>query len=89
MVGRVRVAEVRAVMWEERFRAPRMTLPQWALHAPQICVLKSSESGTWEVYAWDAAAGTRRQVTSRPHGTYLTAVDPSGDEILVVRGPGR
>ncbi len=76
-------------MWEERFRAPRMTLPQWALHAPQICVLKSSESGTWEVYAWDAAAGTRRQVTSRPHGTYLTAVDPSGAEILVVRGPGR
>ena len=68
-------------MWEERFRAPRMTLPQWALHAPQRCVLKSSESGTWEVYAWDAAAGTRRQVTSRPHGTYLTAVDPSGAEI--------
>ena len=68
-------------MWEERFRAPRLTLPQWALHAPRRCVLKSSESGTWEVYAWDFAAGTRRQVTSRPHGTYLAAVDPAGEEI--------
>ena len=79
--GRYRCHGGQAVMWEERFRAPRMTLPEWALHAPGRCVLKSSESGTWEVYAWDAAAGTRRQVTSRPHGTYLTAVDPAGEEI--------
>ncbi|MGW5330801.1 S9 family peptidase [Streptomyces sp. NPDC004014] len=64
--------------WQARVRAPRVTLPRWARDAPDRCLYRSNASGTWELYAWDRTAGTHRQVTRRPHGTWTGAVDPSG-----------
>ena len=39
--------------WQARFRAPRVSLPDWAEEAPQRCLYASDVSGVVEQYAWD------------------------------------
>jgi len=63
--------------WEQRFRAPTLSFPAWAVHAPDRLVLSSNESGAWQVYAWDRAGGTRRRVTDHPIG--VTGGRPTRD----------
>ena len=41
--------------WELRFRAARVSLPEWALDAPDRCLYVSNTTGTFELYAWDRA----------------------------------
>ncbi|MGS2588854.1 S9 family peptidase [Streptomyces hebeiensis] len=55
--------------WEKRFRAPRVSLPDWAEDAPERALFVSNATGTYELYAWDRATGRQRQVTDRPNGT--------------------
>jgi dipeptidyl aminopeptidase/acylaminoacyl peptidase len=55
-------------MWEQRYRAPKMTLPRWSRSAPDRTVFASSESGVWQVHVWDVATGQRRQVSDHPVG---------------------
>ncbi|MDQ3152804.1 MAG: prolyl oligopeptidase family serine peptidase [Actinomycetota bacterium] len=71
-------AEIR---WRARFTAPRVSLPEWARDAPDRCLYTSNASGTWEVYAWDRATDTHRQVTDRPNGTHTCALPPDGERI--------
>ena len=54
--------------WERRFRAPVLSFPSWAADAPDRLVLASTESGTYQLHAWDRATGRRRQVTRDPVG---------------------
>ncbi|MGN6332257.1 MAG: prolyl oligopeptidase family serine peptidase [Motilibacteraceae bacterium] len=68
-------------VWERRYRAARVSLPDWAEDAPDRCVYVSNATGTFEVHAWDRAAGTHRQVTERPNGTMDAAIDPAGERI--------
>jgi dipeptidyl aminopeptidase/acylaminoacyl peptidase len=49
--------------WEARFRAPILSFPSWSPDAPDRLVLASTESGSYQIYAWDRATGKRRQVT--------------------------
>ncbi|SFC57519.1 S9 family peptidase [Streptomyces aidingensis] len=65
--------------WEQRFRAPRVGLPEWAPDAPDRCLFVSNASGTFELYAWDRATGTRRQATRRPNGTVDGTLSPDGE----------
>lgn len=71
-------AEVR---WRARFTAPRVTAPRWARDAESRSLYLSNSSGVWEVYAWDRNAGTHRQVTDRPNGTYSSALPPDGETV--------
>jgi len=64
--------------WKARFRAARVTFPEWALDAPQRCLYASNASGTVELYTWDRDSDTTRQVTNRPDGTRFGAIDPDG-----------
>ncbi|PPK65849.1 prolyl oligopeptidase family serine peptidase [Actinokineospora auranticolor] len=68
--------------WRARFHAARVSLPDWALEAPDRTVYVSNASGVWEVYAWDRATDTHRQVTDRPNGTLHATVTPDGERIL-------
>ncbi|MFB9836673.1 S9 family peptidase [Actinoallomurus acaciae] len=70
-----------AAPWRRRLGAPRLGFPRWARDHPGRLVYGSNESGAWEVYAWDRSTGVRRQVTDRPGGTTLFAIDPGGDRI--------
>lgn len=72
------VAEAR---WRARFTAARISLPEWALHAPDRSVFVSNASGTFEIYTWDRLTDVRRQVTDRPSGTHDVAVSPDGEHV--------
>jgi dipeptidyl aminopeptidase/acylaminoacyl peptidase len=64
--------------WEQRFRAARVSLPDWADDAPDRSLYVSNATGSYQVYAWDRATGSHRQVTDRPHGTTDAALTPDG-----------
>lgn len=64
--------------WEKRFRAPRVSLPDWAEDAPDRALFVSNATGTYELYAWDRATGAQRQVTDRPNGTMDGTLTPDG-----------
>ena len=71
----------REARWRARFTATRMSRPRWARDAPDRCVYTSNVSGTIEVYTWDRATDTHRQVTDRPSGTYDAALTPDGSAV--------
>lgn len=64
--------------WERRFRAPRVSLPDWAEDAPDRSLFVSNATGTYELYAWDRTTGEQRQVTDRPNGTTDGVLSPDG-----------
>jgi len=72
----VRPSEVPA--WEQRFRAGRVGLPDWAEDAPQRCVVVASAGGALEVHSWDAGTGELVRATDRPEGTAGATIDPAG-----------
>jgi dienelactone hydrolase len=67
--------------WERRFRATRVSLPDWAQHRPERCLYVSNPTGTFELFAWDRATGRTRQVTDRPNGTSDGALSPDGEQV--------
>lgn len=67
--------------WEKRFRAPRVSLPDWAEDAPARSLFVSNATGTYELYAWDRVTGEQRQVTDRPNGTTDGLLSPDGEWI--------
>ena len=64
--------------WEDRFRAPRISLPDWAREAPDRCVYAGNATGTFELYTWDRSTGEHRQATSRDNGTTEGFPSPDG-----------
>lgn len=68
-------------LWEQRFRATRVSLPDWAQDAPHRCLYVSNPTGTFELYAWDRSTGEHRQVTARENGTSDGALSPDGEQI--------
>jgi acetyl esterase/lipase len=67
--------------WRARFTAARVSLPNWARYAPDRNIYISNASGVFEIYAWDRATDTHRQVTNRPNGTYNGTISPDGEHI--------
>ncbi|MFI6445044.1 S9 family peptidase [Kitasatospora sp. NPDC050543] len=67
--------------WEQRFRAARVSLPDWAEDAPDRALYVSNATGTYEVYAWDRATDAHRRVTDRPNGTTDAELSPDGEWI--------
>nr|WP_235989813.1 prolyl oligopeptidase family serine peptidase [Streptomyces ureilyticus] len=67
--------------WEKRFRAPRVSLPDWAQDAPHRSLFVSNATGTYELYAWDRETGAQHQVTDRPNGTTDGVLTPDGEWI--------
>jgi len=67
--------------WQARFRAPRVSLPDWARDAPHRSLYSSDVSGVVEQYAWDRDTDTHRQVTDRANGTLAATLTPDGETI--------
>ncbi len=69
-------------VWEQRVRAPVMTLPTWSRGAPERCVFATNSSGVWQVHVWDLATGERRQVSDHPVGVREGYPVLDGSEVL-------
>ncbi len=54
--------------WERRFRSPILSFPAWSADDPDRLVIASTESGSYQLHAWDRRTGERRQVTHDPVG---------------------
>lgn len=67
--------------WQARFRAIRVSLPEWAVDNPARNLYVSNASGVFELYAWDRDTGEHRKVTDRPNGTTAGTLDPSGEHV--------
>ena len=77
--------------WERRFRAPLLSFPTWAAEDPDHLVVASTESGSYQLHAWDRRTGTVRQVThdavgvleghpTRDGSGVIWFLDETGDE---------
>ncbi len=64
--------------WVARFRAARVSLPEWAEDAPHRCLYAGNATGTFELYTWDRSTGVTHQATSRPEGTTHGLLSPDG-----------
>lgn len=69
-----------APTWQRRFLAPVSFLPEWSPAAPGRTAYVSTESGVWQLHAWDVETGLRRRVTDHPVGVVdgLTTLDGEG-----------
>src|SRR5215210_2820604 len=72
----------RMPVWEQRLRAPVMTLPNWSRSAPERCVYATNSSGIWQVHVWDVSSGERRQVSEHPVGVHEGYAALDGSEVL-------
>jgi dipeptidyl aminopeptidase/acylaminoacyl peptidase len=54
--------------WVQRFRAPVLNFPAWSDLDPERLVVASTESGSYQLHAWDRRSGDRHQVTFDPVG---------------------
>jgi dipeptidyl aminopeptidase/acylaminoacyl peptidase len=68
--------------WKQRFRAPSLTLPDWAIDAPERLAYATNASGSWQIHAWDRERGAHRQVTEHPTGVIEGGVTPDGSGVL-------
>lgn len=69
----------RTATWVARFRAPRFTFPIHAAGNPDRCLYSGNATGRTELYTLQRSTGEHRQVTSRPSGTAIGALDATGD----------
>ena len=68
--------------WEQRLRAPTAHLPRWATGAPQRLVYVGTESGVYQVHAWDRHLGSTRQVSRHPIGVTAGDITPDGERVV-------
>ncbi|MCX5207295.1 prolyl oligopeptidase family serine peptidase [Streptomyces sp. NBC_00237] len=80
-MSREESSETAVPLWEQRFRAPRVSLPEWAEQAPERALFVSNATGTYELYAWDRESGSQRQVTDRANGTTDGVLTPDGESV--------
>jgi dipeptidyl aminopeptidase/acylaminoacyl peptidase len=64
--------------WVRRYQLKRTTLLGWAIDAPNAALLASNESGAWQLYSLDVAAGKRVQLTHDPAGRGWGQLSPDG-----------
>ena len=74
-------------LWEQRYRAPTRTFPNWSHHAPDRLVYTSDEEGSFQAYAWDRTTGTHRRVSNEPVGVIYATVSADGREAIWFSDP--
>lgn len=64
--------------WEQRFRAGRVEVPDWARDAPDRACVVATVDGRPQVHSWEAGSGRLVPATDRPSGTTEATIDPPG-----------
>jgi dipeptidyl aminopeptidase/acylaminoacyl peptidase len=71
--------------WERRFLAPTIWFPAWSRLAPDRLAVLSDETGSFQVFGWDAHTGERRRLTDEPVGVMLATPTADGSGIAWFR----
>ncbi|HXI46326.1 MAG TPA: prolyl oligopeptidase family serine peptidase [Candidatus Acidoferrales bacterium] len=69
-------------LWQRRFRAPVIGFPTWARTAPDRLAYVSSESGIYQLHAWDTVSGERHQVSTEPVGVISGETTADGEWLV-------
>lgn len=65
-------------VWEQRFRAPELEVPEWASDAPDRACVVATVDGRPQVHSWETRTGRLVVATDRPAGTTDATIDPAG-----------
>jgi dipeptidyl aminopeptidase/acylaminoacyl peptidase len=68
--------------WIRRFRAARVSLPTWGLHAPSHAAYATNASGVWQVTSWDLDSDTHVQLTDKRTGVLGGRPTPDGTGVV-------
>ncbi len=66
--------------WKRRFLLPRYIF-DFARGNPNHILVRSNESGVFELYAYDLLSNKSRKLTSRPSGTFWGTISPDGKDV--------
>lgn len=64
--------------WEQRFRAGRIFLPEWASDNPDHAVLLMTDEGRLQAHSWTPSSGATVAATDRRLGVDTATIDPAG-----------
>ncbi len=64
--------------WKLRYRAPFIAAAQVARANPTRGLVTSTQTGQYQLHAWNVADGTLRQLTDRSEGVGFGAISPDG-----------
>src|SRR3954462_4187412 len=70
--------------WKRRFRAARITFPQWARDDADRLIYLSNSGGKMEVHTWDRRVDRQQQLTDRTEGPGYrvpSRLEPSGERV--------
>src|SRR5690625_996890 len=68
--------------WIRRYRAARVSLPNWAELDPDRLVYATNSSGVWQAMSWDAAKDEHHSITDKPTGVLGGAPTPDGTGVI-------
>ena len=68
--------------WKRRYLAPRIEMFTWAPGRPERAAVVSTESGSFQAWAWDLASGERRQVSAEGVGAEDVHLVPDGSGVV-------
>jgi dipeptidyl aminopeptidase/acylaminoacyl peptidase len=71
--------------WARRYQLKRLALIDYAIDAPDAMLVRSNESGVYQLYANDLKSGKRVQLTHEPAGRGSGAISPDGRWVYYLR----
>ena len=74
--------------WKQRYRASTIAAAQLARSNPERGIVVSTETGQYQLYAWNVASGELRQLTFRPEGTVFGTISPDGRYVYYLQDEG-
>jgi dienelactone hydrolase len=74
--------------WKQRYRAPIIAAAQIARSNPARGVVTNTETGQYQLYAWDVRDGGLRQLTHRPEGAVFGTISPDGRYVYYLQDEG-
>jgi len=75
-------------LWKQRYRAPIIASAQLARSNPARGLVTSTETGQYQLFAWNARTGGLRQLTHRPEGTVFGTISPDGRHVYYLQDDG-
>jgi dienelactone hydrolase len=71
--------------WKQRYRAKEVSVAQIARANPSRGIVTHSESGHYQLYAWDVVSNSLRPLSSRPDGVMFGMISPDGRFIYYLK----